>query len=207
MSELSCPVCGTELSLGVLFADADAQQAFARLAAVSIPLGARVMQYLTLFTPPKTRLTVAKQVKLVLSLLPDLERQAITAKGRDWPVPHPVWAQAIDQMLSARDAGRLELPLKGHGYLFAILVGLADRHEARQEAQQESQRRHPVAGAQPQVAVGIAAVLPAAARDPELLRIEAHAEKAVPMPAELRAKLLSQRRGDASPPLPQESSE
>lgn len=208
MSDLSCPVCGTEISIGALFAEADAQQAFARLAAVSIPLGARVMQYLTLFTPPKTRLTVAKQVKLVLQLLPDLERQAVTAKGRDWAVPHPVWAQGIDQILASRDSGRLELPLKGHGYLFAILVGLADRHEARQEAQQEQQRRQPgITGAQPQAAVGIGAVLPPSGRDPELLRIEAHATKAVTMPAQLRTKLLGQRAADNTPPSTEERSE
>ena len=58
-TDLSCPVCGAELDLGVLFAHETDQRALARLAAVSIPLGARVMQYVALFTPPKTRLTAA----------------------------------------------------------------------------------------------------------------------------------------------------
>ena len=141
MSDLSCPTCGSELDLAVLFAHEQDQRALARLASVSIPLGARVLQYLALFTPPKQRLTAAKKIKLILQLLPDLERQAITHKGRDWEAPLAAWAQAIDQMLAARDAQRLELPMKGHGYLFAILAGMADKHEASAEQQREQQLR------------------------------------------------------------------
>lgn len=141
MSDLSCPTCGSELDLAVLFAHEQDQRALARLASVSIPLGARVLQYLALFTPPKQRLTSAKKIKLILQLLPDLERQAITHKGRDWEAPLAAWAQAIDQMLAARDAQRLELPMKGHGYLYSILAGMADKHEASAEQQREQQLR------------------------------------------------------------------
>lgn len=140
-ADLSCPVCGTELDLAVLFAHEGDQRALARLAAVSIPLGGRVLQYLGLFTPPKQRLTAAKKIKLILQLLPDLERQAITHKGRDWVAPLAAWAQAIDQMLAARDAQRLELPMKGHGYLFAILAGMADKFEGQAEQQREQELR------------------------------------------------------------------
>ena len=105
-ADLSCPVCGTELDLAVLFSHEHDQRALARLASVSIPLGSRVLQYLALFTPPKQRLTAAKKIKLILQLLPDLERQAITHKGRDWSVPLDAWALAFDQMLASRDAGR-----------------------------------------------------------------------------------------------------
>lgn len=141
MSDLSCPTCGSELDLAVLFAHEQDQRALARLASVSIPLGARVLQYLALFTPPKQRLTSAKKIKLILQLLPDLERQAITHKGRDWPAPLAAWAQAIDQMLERRNAGALELPMKGHGYLYSILQGMADKAEAAAEQQREQALR------------------------------------------------------------------
>ena len=140
-ADLSCPVCGTELDLAVLFAHEGDQRALARLAAVSIPLGGRVLQYLGLFTPPKQRLTAAKKIKLILQLLPDLERGAISWKGRDWAAPREAWAMAIDQMLAARDAQRLELPMKGHGYLYAILTGMADKAEAAAEQQREQELR------------------------------------------------------------------
>lgn len=198
MTELSCPVCGTELSAAALFADADAQAAFARLAAVSIPLGARVLSYLSLFTPPKSRLTLAKQCKLVLNLLPDLERQAITARGRDWPVPLTLWAQAFEQLAASRAAGRLELPLRGHGYLHAVLIGLSEKHEAQLEAERELARRQR-ATVHPAPTPAAAALAGPVKRDPELLRLEAHASRAIPMPEALRQRLAKTRRDDHPP--------
>lgn len=149
---MGCPVCGTELVPAQLFASEETQRAFARLAAVSLPIGARVLNYVTLFAPPKTRLTIAKQVKLLLQLLPDLERQAITHNGRDWPAPLAAWSAAIEQMDAQRAAGRLDLPLSNHRYLFAMLAGMADKREAAVERQQEEERRTgPRPDAAPQV--------------------------------------------------------
>lgn len=194
--DIACPVCGTELTLAQLFSHEDTQRAFARLASVSVPLGARVLQYCTLFAPPKTRLTVAKQVKLMLALLPDLERKAITHKGRDWAAPLSNWAQAMDQMLAARDAGRLELPMKGHGYLYAILVGLADKVEAAEEQATLTQARSSSHGHgqahQPQP-IGAALQAVYGARDPALAKLEADTRQAVPMPEAVRAQLAALR--------------
>ena len=141
-ADLSCPACGCEFDLVTAFSNEVDQRAFARLAAVSIPMGARVLQYIALFAPQKQRLTLAKKVKLILQLLPDLERQAITHKGRDWTAPLPAWAQAIDQMLAARDAQRLELPMKGHVYLDAVIAAMADKYEAAAEKQREEEKRN-----------------------------------------------------------------
>lgn len=141
MTDFACPVCGAELDLAVLFAHEHNDRALARLVAVGVPVGASVLRYLGLFQPPRQRLTAAKKIKLILQLLPDIERKAITWKGRDWRAPPAAWAQAIDQMLAARDLGRLELPMKGHGYLFAILAGMADKQEAEAEQEREQQQR------------------------------------------------------------------
>ena len=141
MTDITCPACGAEFDLTVAFSCEEERRAFARLASVSIPLGTRVLKYIALFTPPKQRLTSAKKLKLLMQLLPDLERKVITHKGRDWTAPLDAWAQAIDQMLAARDAQRLELPMKGHGYLYAILAGMADRFEGQAEQQREQELR------------------------------------------------------------------
>lgn len=199
-TDLSCPVCGAELDVGVLFAHETDQRALARLAAVSIPLGARVMQYVALFTPPKTRLTAAKKIKLLLQLLPDLERQAITHKGRDWSVPLDAWALAFDQMLASRDAGRLELPMKGHGYLYTTLAGMADKHEAAAEAQREAERRTAPRQDTVQVRgqtlpIGEALQVAYAGKDPALAEIDARTGQAAPMPAEVRARLAALKKG------------
>ena len=202
--DIACPVCGTDLTMAQLFSNEDTQAAFARLASVSVPLGARVLQYCTLFAPPKTRLTVPKQVKLILALLPDLERRAITHRGRDWAVPLSVWAQAIDQMLTARDTGKLDLPMKGHGYLYSILVGLADKVEASTEAQLEAQRRSAPPQATFQVRgeampMGQALAQVFGGRDPALVKLDADRGRAAPMPDANRAQLAALKRQPATP--------
>ena len=199
-ADLSCPVCGTELDLAALFAHETDQRALARLAAVSIPLGARVLQYVALFTPPKQRLTAAKKIKLLLQLLPDLERQAIHHKGRDWPVPLAAWAQAIDQMLAARDAGRLELPMKGHGYLHAVLAGMADKHEAAAEqAREQDARMRPqrdtVQVRGQTLPIGEALQVAYAGKDPALAEIDARTQRAAPMPDHVRKQIDQIKKG------------
>ena len=197
MSDLCCPACGAEMDLALLFAHEHDQRALTRLASVSIPLGARVLQYIALFQPTKQRLTVAKKIKLLLQLLPDLERFAITHKGRDWAAPLSAWAQAIDQMLAARDAGRLELPMKGHGYLYAILSGMADKHEAEQEQQREqeqrSARRDSVQVRGQAMEIGTALEVVYGGKDPALAQIEAASRKAAPMPDAVREQIAALR--------------
>lgn len=141
-TDLSCPTCGSEFDLATVFANESDQQALARLVAVSFPIGSRVLQYIGLHTPAKQRLTAAKKIKLLLQLLPDLEREAINYKSRDWAVPLKLWADAIEQLLAKRDSDRIELPLKGHGYLYAMLAGMANDHEAAAERQREAELRN-----------------------------------------------------------------
>ncbi|MGP1628352.1 MAG: hypothetical protein ACTS8S_00160 [Giesbergeria sp.] len=140
-ADLSCPVCGAEFDLAVLFKSEESRRTFDRLTASCSPLKARLAQYAALAKPPKHKLDTDKALRIIKTLLPDIERGAITWKGREWAAPLSAWAQAIDQMLERRNAGTLELPMKGHGYLFAILQGLADKAEATHEQAREQQLR------------------------------------------------------------------
>lgn len=200
MNDITCPACGAEFDLTVAFACEEERRAFARLASVSIPLGTRVLKYIALFTPPKQRLTSAKKLKLLMQLLPDLERKVITHKGRDWTAPLDAWAQAIDQMLAARDAQRLELPMKGHGYLYAVLAGMADKHEAAQEAKREEDarlrpRRDTVQVRGQALEIGAALDVVYGGKDPALAAIEQRERNAAPIPAHLRARLDQLKKG------------
>ena len=200
VTDITCPACGAEFDLTVAFASEEERQAFARLASVSIPLGTRVLRYVALFTPPKQRLTSAKKLKLLMQLLPDLERKAITWKGRDWPAPLEGWALAIDQMLAARDAGRLELPMKGHGYLYAILGGMADKNEAAAELQREQDtrlrpRRDTVQVRGQSMEIGAALDVVYGNKDPALAAIEQQRRNAAPMPADVRERLAAIKKG------------
>lgn len=140
---VSCPSCNAELSLDVLLAHDEARAAMARLAAASLPapISAPVLRYLALFRPSKRRLSIDRMTTLLLELLPDIERQAVTRKGRDWATTPEMRCAAIAQLLANRDAGKLTLPLTSHGYLLEVLVGLADKAEAVRERDTELERR------------------------------------------------------------------
>ncbi len=140
-ADLSCPVCGAEFDLAVLFKSEESRKTFERLTANCSPLKDRLAQYAALAKPPKHKLGTDKALRIIATLLPDIERGAITRNGRDWPAPLSAWAQAIDQMLERRNAGTLELPMKGHGYLYAILAGMADKFEGQAEQAREQQLR------------------------------------------------------------------
>ena len=200
-TELSCPMCGTHLELGHLLVDAENRAAFLRLMAVATPLAGYLEKYVYLFSPPKTSLTLRKQARIILQLLPDLERRAITHRGRDWAVPLSLWEAGIDQMLSLRDAGKLELPMTGHKYLYAILTSLADKAEASAEAQAEAARRNPTnattltATAATYQVRGQALPMGQALDQvfgnvtPALAKLDAEKGRESAMPAELRARL------------------
>jgi len=138
---LCCPMCAAELTIEQIFSHAEDRQAFARLAMLSLPLGSKVLAYVSLFAPAKNRMAIARKVKLIEELLPDLVRGAIDRKGREWQVAHDDWREAIDRMLAARDARKLSLPLTSHSYLYEILCDMADKAEAVDEREQERQRR------------------------------------------------------------------
>lgn len=195
--DLHCPVCGAELDLSTVFSAHVDQQALERLVNAGFPIGSYLLRYVALHKPPKQTLTIRKKLKLLGELLPDLERQAITRTGRDWVAPKANWALAIDQMVSTAQAGRLDLPLKGHGYLHSVLQGMADKAEAAQERQAESDKRGlttatvQVRGQAMPMGQALAQVY--GGRDPALAALDHSARTAAPMPAEVRAKLDAMR--------------
>lgn len=175
---IACPVCHSVLTAEQLLGHEESARTFDSLLVVGVPLGGLVLQYLSLFCPAKQRLTNGKKLKLVEQLLPSLQRLAITHKGRDWPAPLPAWEKAFEQMQAARAAGRLDLPMTGHGYLFSILAALADKCEAKAEqAQQQALRTRPGTTQAPPIGEVL---------DPALAEITARSQRAAPMPDSLR---------------------
>jgi hypothetical protein len=194
-ADLCCPMCGIHLDLGHLIVAADDRAAFLRLLEVSLPIGATLLRYVQLFAPPKTSLTQRKQARIIVQLLPDLQRAAITHRGREWAVPLKVWQAGIDQMLAARDAGKLELPMKSHGYLYAILSSLADKTEAVAEAQTEAAKRAPrqdtvTVHGQP-MPMGQALAQVFGGQCAALAKLDAERGTAAPMPESVRQHLAS----------------
>lgn len=141
MSLLCCPSCGGEMSLDVLLSHNELRQATFHLVEKSLSLGSLAMRYIALFRPAKNRMSADRWAKLITQLLPDLQRNAITHKGRDWQMPLESWKLGFEAMLEKAAAGKLVLPLENHNYLYTVLVGMADKVEAVAEEQVERNRR------------------------------------------------------------------
>lgn len=118
-----CPACGATSSLDVLLAHEDASRALAAVFKLSGTLGSAVVRYLGLFRPVQRDLTMDRVAKLLNELLPDLQAQRITRNGQMFDAPPEAWVWSIEQALTARDVGRLKLPLKNHGWLYEVMSG------------------------------------------------------------------------------------
>lgn len=199
---LSCPACGADTPLELLFAHQEDRDAVHALIDQSIPIGAQLLRYVGLFAPSSNRLSLSRKLKLISELLPDLQRGRIHRKGREWGATPASWLTAIDQMLAQQASGRLTLPLTNHGYLYEILAGMADKAEAAAERYCEQERAITqvppkgtvtVRGETMSIGQGLAQVF--GGRDPTLAKLEAEAGQAVPPSAEVRERLNQLKKG------------
>lgn len=200
MSHLQCPACGAEMSLDVALANEALRRATVDLITMSLPLGSLVLRYVGLFRPAKNRISPDRMAKLIGQLLPDMRRGAITHKGRDWAMPLDGWRAGFEAMLERAAADKLTLPLDTHAYLYTVLAGSADKVEARAETQLEAERRHTPRQDTVQVrgqsmSIGDALQAVHGGRDPALLKIEADARRAAPMPDAVRERIAQLRKG------------
>lgn len=181
MSLLQCPACGAEMSLDVLLSNEALRLAMVDLVKISLPLGALAMRYVGLFRPAKNRMSPDRMAKLMGQLVPDMQRGAITHKGRDWAMPLDGWRAGLEAMLEKAAAGKLTLPLDNHAYLYTVLVGLADKVEATEERAVETTREQRVVTGRP---VGLQSVADVV-------------EKTTTMPPHIRDQIAALKRGES----------
>ena len=120
-----CPCCGAENSLDALIAHEQARQSLWTLANIGGAMTLGLVKYLGLFRPNKSALSQARMASLMAELLPDIQAGQIYRNGQSYPAPVAAWAYAFNEVLAARDSGRLKTPLKSHGYLYEIIAGWA----------------------------------------------------------------------------------
>ena len=118
-----CPCCGAENSLDGLIAHEQARQSLWALANIGGPMTQGLVQYLGLFRPSKSSLSQARMYSLMSELIPDIRAGEIRRNGQVHPAPVAAWTYAFNEVLAARDSGRLKTPLKSHGYLYEIIAG------------------------------------------------------------------------------------
>ena len=99
-----------------------------------------LLRYLGLFRPPQRSLTWDRVAKLLAELQQMIAAGQIERHGRFWAAPHAVWQTALDSLFERQG---LMLPLKTHGYLLEIIVGMANKTEASAETAEEQRRHQP----------------------------------------------------------------
>lgn len=141
----TCGVCGAEESLDALLLrmidDDQVRRLIAAVLTASLPLGGLVVRYLRLHKPPKQKLRIGVVGRLLAELVPDIQRNTIERTGRVWTVNAESWKAALQAVFDAHDKGTLAVPLQGNGYLYQVLMRMADREEAVQEKQVDATRR------------------------------------------------------------------
>jgi hypothetical protein len=138
--KLSCPTCGAEMSLDVLLAHEGARDAVLSALRLPAPIGKQLIQYVSMFRPAKRQLSWARLGVLLADLLPPITDAQVERRGRAWPAPLEYWKAGLEHMVQLRDDGKLQLPLKSHGYLFEVIAGMSEKAEAKAETKHEAHR-------------------------------------------------------------------
>jgi len=137
-----CPACNATFSLDVAFAvDAGRSAVLMALQLMPKPWGSLLAQYMGMFRSAGRALSFDRTERLLGELRTMLETQTVTRNGLTRPCPLALWQQGFERVLEQRDAAKLQLPLKTHGYLLEIVFALAEQAGAKQEKVQETQRR------------------------------------------------------------------
>lgn len=120
---LKCPNCGAVHSLDSLIGNDGAADLIKAVLEFDAAIGKAAVRYVGLFRPAKSQLTFARTAKLLGELLPDIRAGQISRDGVVYPAPPEAWLHGFHTAIDARDAGRLKLPLKSHGYLYEVISG------------------------------------------------------------------------------------
>ncbi|MDS7933988.1 DUF2752 domain-containing protein [Acinetobacter sp. V91_7] len=116
-----CPACGATCSLDALLGHSDASQAFVASLNMTGDLAKPLIKYLAMFRSENRDLTFERTAKLLNEIAPDILAKQISRNRVNYPAPQAAWIWAINTTLERRDQGKLQLPLKNHGYLYEVI--------------------------------------------------------------------------------------
>jgi hypothetical protein len=158
--KITCPSCGEEFPIEAGFLDGDGKRLAAAFAEFEPALGRQVIQYLRLFSPPKTKLRLSRAVKIVESLKALVDADTVSADDRIGvrrAATSTMWARGIELMLADEQLvrGCRANPMANHNYLRKVVFGVAESHEAENERKRELDRARPArrAAEQPDPAI------------------------------------------------------
>jgi hypothetical protein len=129
-----CPACGATCSLDALLGHSDASKAFVSALSVTGDLQHPLIKYLAMFRSESRDLTFERTAKLISEIAPDITAKEIKRGHHTYPAPRAAWVWAIATMLERRDQGKLQLPLKNHGYLYEVITSFKPEYVPAQDA-------------------------------------------------------------------------
>lgn len=142
---LTCPGCRQSFDLREARTDDEWREFVVLMASLPQAVQMPLLRYLELFKPAR-QATVRSSVLLRLAeeLAPMITDQRIKRRQAIHEVPHSRWAGAMTHLYNTQD--KLNLPLKGNGYLLETIVNAIERQEAAAERKRDEQlRNQPVA--------------------------------------------------------------
>ncbi len=143
-----CPACGATNSLDALLGHGEASKAFVASLNLVGDLATPLVKYLGMFRSQNRELTFERTAKLLGEISRDINAQQIKRGHHSDPAPKAAWIWAINTMLERRDQGKLQLPLKNHGYLYEVISSFkqenapapSERAAAAPRAKSEAER-------------------------------------------------------------------
>jgi hypothetical protein len=138
---VTCPSCCATFSLDVALQMDASRSALMRALQMPAPLAALWAQYLGMFRSANRALAHDRAERLMAELVPMLDAGEVVRNGNRRQAPLDVWRAALEQMVELRNADKLQLPLKTHGYLLEIVFAAAERGAAKAERQVEETRK------------------------------------------------------------------
>lgn len=115
-----CPACGAVLSLDVLLQHDQASQAVMNALSLNGEFGRLAVQYLGLFRPEKSALTMDRLAKLLGELVSEVQSGAFSRNGQVYNAPIECWIDSLTIVLNSRH--NIKRPLASHGYLYEVMT-------------------------------------------------------------------------------------
>jgi len=138
---VTCPSCCASFSLDVALQMDASRGALLRALHMPAPLAGLWAQYLGMFRSKNRALAHDRADRIMAELVPMLDAGTVTRNGNTRQAPIELWRAALEQMVDLRNADKLQLPLKTHGYLLEIVFAAAERSAAKAESQVEKERQ------------------------------------------------------------------
>lgn len=122
-----CPACGAVLSLDVLLQHEQASQAVINALSLNSEFGRLAVQYLGLFRPEKSALTMDRLAKLLSELISEVQSGTFSRNGQVYSAPIECWIDSLNTVLNSRH--NIKRPLTSHGYLYEVMTKWQSRND------------------------------------------------------------------------------